>query len=288
MATVFSFASWNVEHFKGRDVARAQRCVQFIRDQNPDVFGIYEVEGKDVFDHFVNLMPSHNIYVTEGLSYMQTLIGVRRSITAFVTQRHSFKSKVPTLRPGTLVTIQRNGTNYSLLFLHIKSLPDPRSWGLRDDMVKHVKNLKSALDRNAGNAANLIAIGDFNTMGLNVTYADNDMTGVSEVARYERVLARGDMRWLPKSKPHTWWNGPDGSYDPSDLDHVFASDHLLFKDCGSAQLPAGAEVAAAAEPNPRARLEVRGWPEMNTDAQKQTWINRYSDHALLFGKVMTG
>ena len=268
MATIFSFASWNIEHFKGGDAARAERCVQFIRDSDPDVFGVYEVEGKAVFSHFVSLMPSHNIYVTEGLSYMQTLVGVRRSITAFVTQRHSFKSEVPTLRPGTLVTIQRDHTNYSLLFLHIKSSPDPRSWGLRDDMVGHVRNLKKALDRNADNAANFIAIGDFNTMGLRVTHADNDMDGAAEVARYERVLAHRHMRLLPKSKTHTWWNGPNGTYSPSDLDHAFASEHLRFRDYGGAE------------------LDVRGWPEKNTNAEKQTWIDQYSDHALVYGEVV--
>lgn len=265
MPKVFSFASWNVEHFKNnRD--RIRRNVEFIQDQDPDIFAIYEVEGSDVFDDFVDLMPTHNFYITEDLSRMETLVGVRRNITAFVTQRQKFKSQIPTLRPGTLATIHRNDTNYSVLFLHIKSADDPRSWGLRDDMIHHVRNLKKALDRRADGDANFICVGDLNTMGVNVTYADTDMDGTAELDRYEKVLGRNNMRLLSKTHEHTWWGGGT-TYPPSNLDHAFASDHLEVRGAD------GAEIA------------VRGWPEKSTTAARKSWIDDHSDHALLYGEV---
>ncbi|MDX1420154.1 MAG: endonuclease/exonuclease/phosphatase family protein [Rubricoccaceae bacterium] len=267
MATVFSFASWNVEHFKN-DRARAEENIAFLSAQDPDVFAVYEVEGGEVFAHFVELMPSHNIFVTEDLGDMEILIGVRRSLVAFITQRHELKSKLPTLRPGALVTLTIDDAFYSLLFVHLKSASDPRSCGLRDDMIGHVLGLKRALDNAVDGSANFIAVGDFNTMGMNLTYSDKDLSGAEEIERYRRRFDRKGMRLLSKSADATWWNGPGSSYDPSDLDHVFASDHLQFAPFG------GAEVA------------VRGWPEEGTDAQKGDWIERHSDHALLYGEVV--
>jgi hypothetical protein len=44
MAKVFSVVSRNVERFSG-DASRLGRIVQFLDDQNPDVFGLYEVES---------------------------------------------------------------------------------------------------------------------------------------------------------------------------------------------------------------------------------------------------
>ena len=104
MAKLFSFASWNVEHFKN-NANRIKQCIEFIKESNPDVFAIFEVEGKEVFKHFVKLMPTHNFFITEDLSRMETLVGVNRKFTAFVTQRQKFKSKIPTLRPGALATL---------------------------------------------------------------------------------------------------------------------------------------------------------------------------------------
>jgi len=91
MAKVFSFASWNVEHFKN-DLARAEENIAFLSALDPDVFAIYEVEGGEVFFHFVNLMPTHNIFVTEDLGDMEILIGVRRALVARITQRNNLKT----------------------------------------------------------------------------------------------------------------------------------------------------------------------------------------------------
>jgi hypothetical protein len=104
-------------------------------------------------------------------------------------------------------------------------------------------------------------------MGLNVTYAKNDMTGADELARYEKRFAVRNMSLLSKTAPHTWWGGSGSSYAPSNLDHVFASDHLKFKSF------AGQSV------------DVRGWPKLNRAQQKTSWINKHSDHALLFLQV---
>ena len=65
MAKAFSLASWNVEHFRNPD-SRVDRVVDFLVDLGPpDVFALYEVEGKEVFDELVAKMPGYTFHITE-------------------------------------------------------------------------------------------------------------------------------------------------------------------------------------------------------------------------------
>ncbi len=270
MAKLFSFASWNVEHFTNAP-DRVRENIEFIQQSNPDVFAIFEVQGKQVFSSFVDLMPTHNFFITEGLSVMEILVGVNRKFTAFVTQRQQFKSQVPTLRPGALVTLTTDLGYYSLLFLHMKSMDDPRSWGLRDDVTLRVAHLKHALDQASGdseNGAKFLCLGDFNTMGMNLTFSDKDVDGLEELTRYQERLSRNHLKYLEKDAPHTWWGGMDSGMAPSDLDHVFTSDHLKFTKFGTAS------------------VSVRGWPQKATPEEQTDWIQSHSDHAMLYGEVL--
>jgi hypothetical protein len=58
MAKVFSVASWNVKHFKD-DPTRVGRVVSFLKLQDPDIFALYEVTGKDVFDEMTDVFPGY-------------------------------------------------------------------------------------------------------------------------------------------------------------------------------------------------------------------------------------
>lgn len=114
-----------------------------------------------------------------------------------------------------------------------------------------------------------MCLGDLNTMGLNVTYAPNDMTGQQELDRYTKRMGRQKMRLLTKNSDFTWWNGIGSSYPKSDLDHIFAAEHLKFRKFGGKE------------------IDVRGWPKEQTDAETDRWINEHSDHAMLFAEVRT-
>jgi hypothetical protein len=76
------------------------------------------------------------------------------------------------------------------------------------------------------------------------------------------------MRRLSKTHEASWWNGSD-KWQPSPLDHVFASNHLKFRTFDGAE------------------IEVDGWPDETTRASQRRWIERYSDHALLYGEVLS-
>ena len=267
MAKAFSVASWNVEHFKG-EKDRKVRVVQFLKDQNADVFALYEVEGKEVFELLVNEMPNYQFHITEGPQVQEILLGVKRNHTAFFTQRTEFKRGNTYLRPGALLSLQVNSKVYSLLFLHTKSSDEPIGLGIRDEQFKRALKFKKTLDDAAGGQgkANYIFLGDLNTMGMYYPY-QKSVEAVFEVRRLENKAKRRNMRILNKSMPYNWWNGPEGAYPQSNLDHVVASDHLAFKVFNGAD------------------VDVRGWPMLQDDHEASNWIEQYSDHGLLYFEV---
>lgn len=272
MAKILSFASWNVEHFYGK-LERVERVVSLLKDVNPDIFALYEVKGKNVYNDLMNMMNTHSFFITEKTdqSNMEILIGFRKSLDVFITQRDEFRSKVPTLRPGTLATVRKNGIDYPFLFLHLKSFADPRSWGLRDDMFAHVASLKRTLDKLpiADPTANLVALGDFNTMGLNAPYNNvSDLSPDQEIEFLEKRFKRVSMKRLSKTKELSWWNGSDNYAPGSKLDHVFADEGLKFKKFEN-----------------DAEVKVIGWPEFDDITEQIEWIEKFTDHALLYGEI---
>lgn len=261
--------SWNVEHFTGKAQGdregRLERVVDAIRQQDPDVFALIEVEGRRVFTTLVSAFPGYTFHITQGRQTQEILIGVRGGTTAFFTQKTEFKRSNPSLRPGALLTVtNRHNVSLPILFVHLKSLSTPEGFGLRDEMFKKVRELKRALDKAAGGRSEFILIGDMNTMGMNLTYSNKDISSTEEIQRIQQILGRVGLRNLPKSHHLTYHEGSDGSYPPDDLDHVFATEGLTFQDQGS-----GAHVL------------VGGWALQPNVAARDTWINEFSDHAPL-------
>lgn len=275
MAEAFSVASWNVEHFGAlskkskKPVKPVQPIVDFLAQQQADVVAVYEVEGRYVFRPMVKAMPGYQFHITEGPQMQEILVGIKKGLSAFVTQKLEFKAGQSTLRPGVLMTLMVDGQYYPLLFLHLKSMPDPKGFGLRDDMLDRAFKFRKVLDKAAPNAAkaNYIFLGDLNTMGFDYPFKDHDIPAADELKELDRRAGYKKMRRLKKTGDLTWWNGKDKYKPGSNLDHVVAADHLQFKVIG------GAEVS------------LRGWPEEPTDSKKRAWIEKYSDHALLYFEV---
>jgi hypothetical protein len=143
---LFSIASWNIEHFKN-DPSRVARVVKFLKDQNSDVFALYEVEGKEIFGEITAQMPTHNCHITEGPQTQEILVGARNTLTSFFTQKLEFKSGNTFLRPGALLTVTVGGQPYALLFLHTKSGNSPIGLGIRDDMFQRALDFRKTLDK---------------------------------------------------------------------------------------------------------------------------------------------
>ncbi len=267
MAKAFSLASWNVEHFKG-DPNRVARVVNFVNDQNPDVFGLLEVEGKDVFGELVTRMPNYQFHITEGPQTQEVLVGVRRTFTAFFTQRMEYKTGNTYLRPGALLTLTIDGIHFSVLFLHTKSSAEPIGLGIRDEQFDRALKFKKVLDDAAGGSgkARYLFLGDLNTMGMKYPF-HKEIDVQFELKKLDQGAKRRKMRRLSKNAPNTWSNGSGSSYPPSNLDHVVASENLAFRQFGGAD------------------IDVRGWPVLATTAQQDKWIQDFSDHACLYLEV---
>lgn len=263
MPKAFSVASWNVEHFKD-DLSRVDRVVDFLKAQKADIVTLFEVEGKHVYSSLVERMPDYQFHITEGRQVQEILVGVKKTITSFFTQKTEFKSGVPTLRPGALLTVRVDGVDYSLLFLHTKSMNSPLGLGIRDDMFERALDFRKVLDKAAGGPANYMFLGDLNTMGMKYPF-QKSIDADTELKKLDKESAKFKMRRLTKAGP-TWWNG-GGSLPPSNLDQAIAAQHLQFKPIG------GFDMA------------IRGWPEESTDAAKKKWIKDFSDHALLYFEV---
>jgi len=267
MAKAFSLASWNVEHFSNPD-SRVDRVIDFLVDLGPpDVFALYEVEGKEVYDALVTKMPGYSFHITEGPQIQEILLGVRSNLTAFFTQKTEFKSGLWALRPGALVTLTIDSEEYPILFLHTKSGVEPLGLGLRDDMLTRALDFKKVLAAVAGKEPNYMFLGDLNTMGMQYKYMrERDIAADLEVLKASRFAEGRGMRLLAKDEPATWWNG-GASLPPTSLDQVIAADHLSFRTFN------GAEVT------------VLGWPKEQTTAARVSWIEDYSDHGCLYLEV---
>lgn len=274
MAKLFSVASWNIEHFKG-DAARVNGVIGFLKAQSPDVFGLYEVEGATIFPSLVTMMPNYTFQITEGPQTQEILIGVKKTLTAFITQKIAFKSGTTHMRPGQLVTIRKNGRNYGLLFLHLASGTDPRGMGLRDDMLERAFDFRRRLDKSEGGEgkARYLFLGDLNTMGMKYPF-DRSIEATTELKKWDRYAGRAkiSMRRLAKTHDASWFNGSHSSLPPSNLDHVYASTNLKFK-------------AFSRPDGVRANVAVRGWVDESTDAKKDAWIAKFSDHSLLYFEI---
>jgi hypothetical protein len=269
MSKAFSLASWNVEHFKNAPT-RVGDVVALLAQLNPDVFALYEVEGKEVFGELVTRMPRYQFHITEGTQVQEILVGVKSGLTAFFTQKIEFRSGASAMRPGALLTVTIAGQSYPILFLHLSSGPDPRGWGLRDDMLERALDFRRTLQKSATDPTkpvNYIFLGDLNTMGMKYFFKANNILADVEVKKIEAIAKKRQMRTLTKDKPYTWSNGSTSRLKPSNLDHVVAANHLRFKQFNGAD------------------VRVLGWPAEPTPAAQDAWIKRFSDHGILLFEV---
>jgi hypothetical protein len=72
----FSMLSWNVEHFKGG--ARTKDVVAHVKNHDPDVFGLLEMEGTNVLAVMQGEFPGYDFALTDGPQVQEILVGIRR------------------------------------------------------------------------------------------------------------------------------------------------------------------------------------------------------------------
>ena len=271
MAKAFSVLSWNVEHFGATDKQKKKfkkdpgPIIDLIAAQKADVVAIYEVRSDIVFRPLIKAMPNYHFFISEGPQLQEILVGMRNTMSVFNTQKTEFKAGQSTLRPGMLVTPYVDGAFYPMLFLHLKSMRDPKGFGLRYDMIKRAFDFRKVLNKASDDGpANYIFAGDLNTMGMNYYGSDKDITGAREVKELRGSAQRRDMKLLDKTYANTYWSK---KYGESSLDQVVAAEHLKFRSFDG-------------QP-----VRVSGWPDAPTEEKRAAWVEKYSDHALLYFEV---
>ncbi len=276
----FTFLVWNIRHFRG-SAERLNDVDTFITETDPDVFGLIEYQGKSAIrELMVDRFPEYDFAVTDSTGNLEVVVGYRRGKFDQVvwTQKRQFNDRKRVLRPGALISLRLGAEFYNLLFLHTDSGTTETDYNNRKKVFSKVWKLRDALARRAlsGNA-NLIVLGDLNTMGKGRT-----ISGEREVNWLARTATRKGMRMLDKDAETTWsqWGrGQRGNrrklrvaeldgLKESNLDHVIASDEVSF-------VPHGVNGEA---------IHVKGWQQLS-GREKVDFLWSLSDHCALFGEV---
>jgi len=285
MSNVIKILSWNVEHFKTE--SKAQKVAEIIKSYNPDIFGLYEVEHARVYEFMLEHFPNHTLFITEGQQTQEILVACSNRFEGIkFSQKKEFKSGNPQLRPGAFLTFRYpGGEMYAFLFLHTDSGTTAVDFGNRTEMFEHTFNLKRQLDQMQGKPTRFLALGDFNTMGLQYPRQGKirefaKTTHELDYIRYEsKVKGSGkykglipDLRLLSKPKGTHF----SKAFGISDLDHILSSSQLRFK----SQENFGT----------KARHEIRldGWRRYGDEKKKLTaFAEEISDHCLLYCELLT-
>lgn len=272
------FLSWNVRHFKG-DEARASDVVSLISDMEPDVFALLEFKAKSVmrslmFDSF----PEYDFAITDSRQGTEIIAGYKRGRfrQTIWTQKREFLAGNEFLRPGGLLTVNDEGQLLNFLFLHTDSGTGRADYDNRQEMFKKIWKLDNRLRTiSTSGKANLIALGDFNTMGRGTS-----LTGEDEIEELAIDAGNNGMRLLSKDSNETWhqWGkGPRGNrrkLKVSELDNSMRSDldHIIISD--------GVEIELAGQNSEEAA--VYGWNQL-TGQERVDFLWETSDHAAIYG-----
>jgi hypothetical protein len=271
MNKVFTVLSMNVKHFS-RANTDEDKVVAHIRQHQPDVFGLYEVEGPDIYGFITEHFPDYLTLITDGQQTQEILVACSKKFTGInFAQRHEFRAGNPNLRPGALLSFQTAGETYGLLFLHTDSGTEAPDFGNRAEMFEHAFNLKAKLDKAFDTNANFMILGDLNTMGLkypkqikkDIRIPDN-----LEIGHLQTQAKAVNMQVLAKSHPATHFSK---SFGESDLDHILASTALTFK-----QFSQDGKTFA---------VKVDGWNNL-TGADRDRYLTEVSDHCALICTVV--
>lgn len=270
MKTAFSVASWNVKHFKSSQ-SRIDLAIAFLKRQDPDIFALYEVYGRNVFSELLKQFPGYSFHITEGTRSQEILLGKKNTVDVFVTQKLEFTSGTTHVCPGLLATVMIEGSLYPMLFMNIDSSPDAIGLGLRYEMMLRAFKYREKLDKLAwdqGDAkVNYIFLGDLEVMGMNYLF-DKSIDSETELRKWDdEECKKYNMRRLGKTYTPTY-RSCDGSIE-GDYDQVYAAEHLKFTNFNDAE------------------IDVRGWITEPLEKQKE-WREKYSPHSLLYFEVLKG
>ena len=256
---------WNIENYSG-DAARTQTLVEHIQTNSPDIVGFSEIKDKAALRSVLqNSLAVYDFGITDGREGIELLAGWKHGVftQALFTQRREFKTGNPFLRPGSLLSVKRNGAFHNILFLHTDSGRKNSDYSNRQDMFERIWSLRGKLDEIEGGSSRLVVMGDLNTMGRMASGINPSVSADEEISNLGSDAQQNGMRLLNKSHPNTWArvNNQGQITLQSNLDHVLVSDSVPLVTVTNGQ-----------------EVLVRGWVNATTDASRRDFVEGVSDH----------
>lgn len=223
---------WNIENYSG-DPARTQTVVEHIKANSPDVVGFSEIKDKVALRSILHSsLSDYDFGITDGDEQIELLAGWKRTQfeQALFTQRREFKSGNRFLRPGSLLSVKKNGKFLNILFLHTDSGRKSTDYTNRQDMFERVWSLREKLEEIEEGPAEFLVFGDLNTMGRDAAGSNSAISGDQEVEDLRVDAQQNKMRLLSKSHPNTWARVNDQGKITlqSNLDHALISSSVPF------------------------------------------------------------
>lgn len=257
---------WNVENYTDDNAGRAQRVVDHVAANDPEIISFSEIKDKDALRTILmEKLTTYDFAITDGDQGIELLTGWKRGVfdQALFTQRREFKAGNTFLRPGSLLAVKQGRAYYNFLFLHMDSGTKDTDYRNRQDMFEKVWGLKERLDEIDGNSARLVVMGDFNTMGKRPRGGEAGVTGAQEIENLANDAQSAGMSLAKKNRDNTWADvdSNGGLNRQSDLDHVLVSNAVSLADLGSGE-----------------KVSVRGWVDANDDAERFDFVEHISDH----------
>lgn len=264
---MISVLAWNIKKFgNNRSEADLKEIVCYIQEYNPDIITLFELVGNQGYRFVEENFPDHIFYMTYGQQSQEMMIGVRRNLKAFFTQKDEFQSGDIHLRPGALVTVTQGNIPYNFLFLHLKSSNVPKGLGLRDDVFKQVCKLKKKLDVLSKEESRFIVCGDLNILGMQYPF-EHSIDPAIELKKIEKDLSRVKITRIEKDNAVTWTSSSD-RFPDADLDHVFSTSSVKVSAKG------------------RKSVVVDGWNRFERQSEQfRHFVRHISDHCLLYFEV---
>ena len=139
-------------------------------------------------------------------------------------------------------------------------------------MFEKIWKLKNKLDDVSTQQANLVVMGDLNTMGLQFPrrlVSHTLLEGLNEIEGLEHLAKRASMKILQKQHDATWIN----NRIDSNLDHVIASNQMAFTNLG--QRPDGTHY----------QVKVQGWMQLS-EQERRDFVDNVSDHNALIVEIV--
>jgi len=268
MQSKLSVLWWKVHHLK--NASQAARIVSHIKERNPDIFALGGVVGEAAYRLIAKEFPEHNFYMTFGKQAQEMLVGVKRTMQAFFSQRTEFQSGNEFLRPAALLTISLGELPLNLLFVHVKSFSDPLSLGYRDNFIKRLGRLKATLDNLSGGSSRFVVCGDFNLRGM--FYLERSyIKPEDEFHHIQNELGDIGILFAEPSSLSTW-SSKEGRSQAT-LDYVAATDSTNFANLGNDQ--------------GQIQLRLGGWPEYPRGTfERNEFIEAVSDHASVYFEII--